>query len=39
LLLGLAYQKRPGWILPALVIVGIAVHAYGIYVINVLEFV
>ena len=39
LLLGLAYQNRPGWILPALVIVGIAVHAYGIYVINVLEFV
>jgi hypothetical protein len=39
LLLGLAYRDRPDWLLRVLVIIGIAVHAYGIYVINVLEFV
>jgi hypothetical protein len=39
LLLGLAYRDRPDWILRTLVVVGIAVHAYGIYVINVLGFV
>ena len=39
LLIGLAYRDRPTWILRAFVLFGIAVHAYGIYVINVLEFV
>ena len=39
LLLGLAYRDGPSWILRAAVIFGIAVHVYGIYVINVLEFV
>ena len=39
LLLGLAYRDRPDWILRAFVVFGIVVHAYGIYVINVLEFV
>jgi hypothetical protein len=39
LLLGLAYRDRADWVLRAAVIVGIAVHAYGIWVINVLGFV
>jgi len=39
LLLGLAYRDRPTWVLQALVVFGIVVHAYGIYVINVLGFV
>ena len=39
LLLGLAYRDRPTWILRAFVVFGIVVHAYGIYVINVLGFV
>ena len=39
LLLGLAYRDRPDWILRVAVIFGIVVHAYGIYVINVLGFV
>ena len=39
LLLGLAYRARPDWPLRATVIIGIAVHAYGIWVINVLGFV
>jgi hypothetical protein len=39
LLLGLAYRERSDWILRALVIVGVVVHAYGIWVINVLGFV
>ena len=39
LLLGLAYRDRSDWILRALVIFGAVVHAYGIYVINVLEFI
>ncbi|HKO34449.1 MAG TPA: hypothetical protein VJY85_11955 [Candidatus Limnocylindria bacterium] len=39
LLLGIAYRDRPTWVLRALVVFGIVVHAYGIYVINVLGFV
>jgi hypothetical protein len=39
LLLGLAYRDGPSWLLRGTVIVGIAVHAYGIWVINVLGFV
>jgi hypothetical protein len=39
LLLGLAYRDRADWALRATVLVGIVVHAYGIWVINVLEFV
>jgi hypothetical protein len=39
LLLGLAYRERADWALRATVLVGIVVHAYGIWVINVLEFV
>jgi hypothetical protein len=38
LLLGLAYRDRADWLLRATVIAGIAVHAYGIWVINVLGF-
>lgn len=39
LLLGWAYRDRPsGWLIAA-VAIGVAVHAYGIYAINVLEFV
>ena len=38
LLLGLAYRDRSDWILRALVVVGVVVHTYGIYAINVLEF-
>ena len=38
LLLGWAYRERAsGWLIAA-VVVGVAVHAYGIYAINVLEF-
>jgi hypothetical protein len=39
LLLGLAYRDRSDWLLRTTVIVGIVVHAYGIWVINVLGFV
>ncbi len=39
LLLGLAYRDRNDWILRSLVIVGVVVHAYGIWAINVLEFI
>jgi hypothetical protein len=39
LLLGLAYRHQADWLLRATVIVGVAVHAYGIWAINVLEFV
>jgi hypothetical protein len=39
LLLGLAYRERADWLLRVAVVVGIAVHAYGIWVINVLGFV
>jgi hypothetical protein len=39
LLIGLAYRDGPSWLLRGTVIVGIAVHAYGIWVINVLGFV
>jgi hypothetical protein len=39
LLLGLACRDRADWLLRATVIAGIAVHAYGIWVINVLGFV
>jgi hypothetical protein len=39
LLLGLAYRERASWLLAATVVAGIAVHAYGIWVINVLGFV
>ncbi|HET7141162.1 MAG TPA: hypothetical protein VFJ03_01625 [Candidatus Limnocylindria bacterium] len=38
LLLGWAYRERAsGWLIAA-VVVGVAVHAYGIYAINILEF-
>ena len=39
LLIGLAYRDRSDWLLRTLVIVGIVVHAYGIWMINVLGFV
>jgi hypothetical protein len=39
LLIGLAYRDRSDWVLRTLVIFGIVVHAYGIWVINVLGFV
>jgi hypothetical protein len=39
LLLGLAYRDRSGWALRVTILIGIAVHAYGIWVINVLGFV
>jgi hypothetical protein len=39
LLLGLAYRDRVDWLLRVAVVVGILVHAYGIWVINVLGFV
>jgi hypothetical protein len=39
LLLGLAYRDRNDWILRSLVVVGVVVHAYGIWAINVLEFI
>jgi len=39
LLLGIAYRERADWLLRVTVLVGIVVHAYGIWVINVLEFV
>lgn len=39
LLLGIAYRQRDDWLLKAMVIIGVAVHAYGIVVINVLGFV
>ena len=39
LLIGLAYRDRSDWLLRATVIVGIVVHAFGIWVINVLGFV
>jgi hypothetical protein len=39
LLLGLAYRHRADWLLRVTVIVGVVVHAYGIWVINVLGFV
>jgi hypothetical protein len=39
LLLGLCYRERADWLLRVTVVVGIAVHAYGIWVINVLGFV
>ena len=39
LLLGLAYRERADWVLMVAVAAGIIVHAYGIWVINVLGFV
>jgi len=39
LLLGLAYRQQADWLLRITVIIGVVVHAYGIWVINVLEFV
>jgi hypothetical protein len=39
LLLGWAYRDRASWSLLAAVALGVAVHAYGIYMINVAEFV
>lgn len=39
LLLGIAYRQRSDWVLRGTVIAGVAVHAYGIWVINVLGFV
>jgi hypothetical protein len=39
LLLGWAYRDRLSGPLVAAVVLGVAVHAYGIYAINVLEFV
>ena len=39
LLLGWAYRDRLSWPLVAAIALGVAVHAYGIYAINVLEFV
>jgi hypothetical protein len=39
LLIGLAYRERVDWLLRVTVVVGIVVHAYGIWVINVLGFV
>jgi len=39
LLLGVAFRERVDWALKVTVAVGIAVHAYGIWVINVLGFV
>lgn len=39
LLLGLAHRERASWLLGATVVIGVAVHAYGIWVINVLGFV
>jgi hypothetical protein len=38
LLLGSAYRERSTWVLVAAVAVGLVVHAYGIWVINVLGF-
>jgi hypothetical protein len=38
LLLGLVYRERATWVLIGAVVVGVAVHAYGIWVINVLGF-
>jgi hypothetical protein len=39
LLLGLAYRERASWVLFGAILVGVAAHAYGIWVINVLGFV
>jgi hypothetical protein len=39
ILLGLAYREGSDWLLRTTVVVGIVVHAYGIWVINVLQFV
>jgi hypothetical protein len=39
LLLGLAFRERIDWLGRTTIVVGVAVHAYGIYVINVLGFV
>ncbi len=39
LLLGWTYRARATWSLTAAVLLGVVVHAYGIYVINILEFV
>ena len=39
LLLGLAYRERATWALRVAVVIGVVVHAYGIWVINVLGFV
>jgi hypothetical protein len=39
LLLGLAYRDRVDWLARALIVVGIVVHAYGMWAINVLGFV
>jgi hypothetical protein len=39
LLLGWAYRERASWSLIGAVAVGVAVHAYAIYAINILEFV
>jgi len=39
LLLGIAFRERIGWAPRATIVAGIAVHAYGIYVWNVLGFV
>lgn len=38
-LLGIAFRERIGWFWKAAVVIGVAVHAYGIWVINVLGFV
>jgi hypothetical protein len=37
LLLGIAYRERATWVLIAAVLFGVAVHAYGFWVINVLD--
>ncbi len=39
LLLGLVYRERADWLLRVTVVIGVVVHAYGIWVINVLGFV
>jgi hypothetical protein len=39
LLVGMAYRERSDWLLRVTVVIGIGVHAYGIWVINVLGFV
>jgi hypothetical protein len=39
MLLGIAFRDRIGWLWRGAIIVGVAVHAYGIWVINVLGFV
>ncbi len=39
LLLAIAFKERIGWTARATILVGVAVHAYGIFVWNVLNFV